>query len=156
MFLYSKSTLSALLFTSSVLASPLATLSKHDSLSTRAVINCTSLTAQRNAACWDSLKIADYLDNWRKTTPVCTESNNGGSDCCRPPAAETWSACYLRLTGGVYTCNNLDSQSCQLSNHLPPDERVDPAEKPQAYYVRATINQVRDFFIGYNTGARNS
>ncbi|KAL8847633.1 MAG: hypothetical protein Q9221_007321 [Calogaya cf. arnoldii] len=38
----------------------------------------------------------------------------------------------------------------QLEDYLPPNERVDPATRFQAYYARATIDQVRDLFITYN------
>ncbi|KAL8834380.1 MAG: hypothetical protein Q9176_007517 [Flavoplaca citrina] len=75
-----KSILSALLFISSILASPLSSSSTFEPLSTRSVINCTSLTAQRNVACWDSLNIASYLTNWRNTTPDCTISNDKALD----------------------------------------------------------------------------
>ena len=156
MFSNLESVLLALLFTSSVLTSPLSAPSEQGSLSTRAVINCTSLTAQRNVACWESLKIAEYLTNWQKTTPDCSVSRGSGADCCRPPAVETWSQCYLRLTdgdGGGYNCNDLSGQSCRISNLLPGD-RVDAAVKPQAHYVRATIKNVRDFFVAYNAGTR--
>ncbi|KAI4105884.1 MAG: hypothetical protein LQ339_003202 [Xanthoria mediterranea] len=158
MFLYLESVLLALLFTPSVLASPLSAPSEQGSLSTRAVINCTSLTAQRNVACWESLKIAEYLTNWQKTTPDCSISGGSGADCCRPPALETWSQCYLRLTdgdGGGYNCNDLNGQNCQISNLVPGDQ-VDAAVKPHAHYVRATIQNVRDFFVAYNAALNPS
>ena len=147
-----KSILSALLFIPSLLASPLSSSSTFEPLATRSVINCTSLTAQRNVACWDSLNIASYLTNWRNTTPDCTISNGNGSDCCLY-SKEPWSTCYLRLNhGGDFTCNDLSPVGCRLQT-MQPRQDIDPAVKPQAHYVIAAIKHIHDFFAAYETGA---
>ena len=145
--------LSALLFIPSILASPLSSSSTSESLSARAVINCTSLTAQRNVACWDSLNIASYLTSWLNTTPDCSINNGNGSDCCLY-AREAWSTCYLRLNhGGDFSCNDLSPVGCRLRT-MQPREDIDPALKPQAHYVIAAIKHIRDFFVAYDTGTR--
>lgn len=150
-----KSSISALLFVSSVSASPISSPLDLDYLQTRATFNCTDAAAIPASRCWIDLKVGYYLTNWYRSTPDCADNKGDGSDCCRysssPP--ETWSACFLRLATDS-TGYNCDTTSVATCNFLPVElnDNLNPAARAPAMYAITAIREVHNMFASYDEG----
>ena len=100
-------------------------------------VNCSDLGAPANQACWQDLRLADWLTEWKAKTPICTGAQTG-SDCCL--GYEPWSNCFLRLAHGSpdTVCAEIKLQSCTSAGVLR-DLTVGSSIKPQVYYILRTI-----------------
>ena len=145
--------LSAFLLASSVTAVPFELPSSSPQLNPRATAApiCSSDRRAADPSCWTTLKIADYLTTWSKTTPSCSENNGDGSDCCE--AAEPFSTCFLRLASGAagYQCDRLNSNFCSDAA-TTISSKLSPAIQAQARYVSLAIYQIHLFFSSYSAG----
>ena len=94
--------------------------------------DCTVLNRGFDSSCWSTLGLSDYLDNWNKTTPICTPNNGDG--CCNPD--ELWSNCFVRLA-----TNGLRTDDCSIINKACAteptyaEEQVASAIAPEVYYL---------------------
>ena len=129
-----------------LLAPLMVTTSPLPSLVERQVdLDCDNPAAIYMSECWAALNIGDYLANWNKTTPVCSDS----AHCC--VNGEAWSTCFLRLArnSAGQNCLTLDSGNCVWQDK---SISVDPSIYPQVRYVFKSIYGIYDFYSTYATG----
>ncbi|KAL9578835.1 MAG: hypothetical protein Q9212_005468 [Teloschistes hypoglaucus] len=143
----------ALLSGSSVIAAPAESRSDSRLLSRDTVTskpsNCSDPDEPVTASCWTSLKVADYLNNWNKTTHICGESDTNGVGCCVPD--EPWTTCFIRLSTGYAgdSCTNLWGNYCRnVPLKLDPD--LAPTAQAPARYVLNAIYAVHGLFSSYD------
>ena len=141
------STFSALLIGSFVVAVPLDTPGY--------TVNCIDEAAITDPSCWNSLKVADYLASWSRTTPNCTDINRSDVNCCMNN--ESWSTCFVRLgTGSAgYSCDSMnDPMNMNLCGGSTPKagDKILLNIRPQVNYVLRAIWAVHSLFTSYNKG----
>lgn len=108
--------------------------------------DCTVLNQGFDPSCWSVLGLSKYLDNWNKTTPVCTANNGNG--CCNPD--ELWSNCFIRLaTNGLRTDDcSIINKAC-ASEPTYAEEQVTSVIAPEVYYIVHSIYYMNDFFTSW-------
>lgn len=146
----------ALLSGSSVFAAPAESKSDSRLLSRDTVTlkpsNCSDPGEPVTPSCWTSLKVADYLNNWKKTTRVCGESDTNGVGCC--VKEEPWSTCFIRLSTGFAgdSCTGLWGDTyCRI---VPTELNKDlaPAALAPARYLLNAIYAIHSLFSSYDDG----
>ncbi|KAI4202633.1 MAG: hypothetical protein LQ350_002426 [Teloschistes chrysophthalmus] len=144
----------ALLSGSSVFAAPAESKSDSRLLSRDTVTlkpsNCSDPGEPVTPSCWTSLKVADYLNNWKKTTRVCGESDTNGVGCC--VKEEPWSTCFIRLSTGFAgdSCTGLWGDTyCRI---VPTELNKDlaPAALAPARYLLNAIYAIHSLFSSYD------
>ncbi|KAL8980333.1 MAG: hypothetical protein Q9205_004558, partial [Flavoplaca limonia] len=115
---------SALLVNSSVVALPQTQPTR------QYVVNCTNERAITDVSCWNTLKVADYLASWTRTTPNCTGTTPNGVGCCI--SDEPWSTCFIRLGTAL---ERRDFTTAKILR----DFNVDSQEIPNADTLRSVL-----------------
>ncbi|KAL9577187.1 MAG: hypothetical protein Q9212_006528 [Teloschistes hypoglaucus] len=152
--------LAALLLTSPAIAAPSTLFSSLDkraipsaNSALQAVQQCNdSLDQELVSECWDTLKVEQYLIEWGRNTPDCAISHGDGSDCCR--ATESWSTCFLRLSGTAsQRCDQLSTSECSLALLRPAtlSSTLDPKVKAPVQYVKNAIVGINSLFTSYSS-----
>lgn len=140
---------STLLLSCSVIAFPFDVSLSSTQISSRAISSeqCQEVPSVIDPSCWITLKVAEHLTNWKKTTPRCKENGNGVGCCI---STESFSTCYLRLALGVagYECDTLNDNFCS-SSILKPSGEQNPLLRAQQGYVIACIYEIRSFLQSY-------
>ncbi|KAL9581255.1 MAG: hypothetical protein Q9203_005971 [Teloschistes exilis] len=111
--------------------------------------NCSDPDVPVTPSCWTSLKVADYLNNWKKTTRVCSEGDPNGIGCCVPE--EPWTTCFIRLSTGYAgdSCTDLWGNYCKnVPRQLDPD--LAPAAQAPARYVLNAMYAIHSLFTSYD------
>lgn len=126
--------------------SPLLTSIESRSLESTG-INCVNPATALDSSCWDTLNIAEFLNDpvtgWKKTTPTCTPADRGAT-CCRMD--EIWSTCFLRLYSGRpgTDCSDIAHMNdCQLPS---PAQGLAPSIAASARYVVYAIISIGGLF----------
>lgn len=139
--------LTATLSFSFATCSPLWTLSVSRGLQLRQTVDCSDRHALYDYSCWNTLDIAKYLNDpitgWLKSTPACS-NNDDGSNCCKRD--EAWSTCFLRLAQGYAgsDCSTIQNDACSFSPPLNPT--LSPDIFNQVRYVTYAITTINNFF----------
>ncbi|KAL8662970.1 MAG: hypothetical protein Q9202_004293 [Teloschistes flavicans] len=138
----------------SVLAVPVESASSSGLLLSRDTValkpsNCSDPDEPVTPTCWTSLKVADYLNNWNKTTHICGSRDTNGVGCC--VEEEPWTTCFIRLSTGYAgdSCDNLGGNYCQnVPKNL--DEDLAPDDQAPAIYVLNAIYAIHSLFSNYD------
>lgn len=145
----------ALLSGSSVFAAPAESRLDSSLLSRDTVTlkpnNCSNPDELVTPSCWDTLKVADYLNEWNKTTRICGESDTNGVGCC--VKEEPWTTCFIRLSTGYAgdSCTSLWGNYCKnVPRELDPD--LAPAAQAPARYVLNAMYAIHSLFSNYDDG----
>lgn len=141
----------------SVLAVPVESASGSGLLLSRDTValkpsNCSDPDEPVAPTCWTSLKVADYLNDWIKTTHICGPSDTNGVGCC--VEEEPWTTCFIRLSTGYAGdfCDSIGGNYCQnVPKNL--DEDLAPDDRAPATYVLNAIYAIHSLFSNYDKGA---
>ncbi|KAL8931764.1 MAG: hypothetical protein Q9216_007082, partial [Gyalolechia sp. 2 TL-2023] len=141
---------SFLLLRSSTTAYPSDVSPSSTQISSRATSleQCQQEQRATDPSCWNTLKIAEHLTNWRRTMPICRPNGNG-VDCCI--STEPFSTCYIRhaLNAAGYACDTLNGNFCSASVLRDSGEQNLLLRARQRYVITA-VYEIRSFLQSYS------